>query len=200
MKEVQDHYFKKAKAEGYQARSAFKLEEIDKKQGIIRPGMSVLDLGCFPGSWMQYAHKKVGPKGFIFGVDLQELQLPLEANMGFVCEDVFSLKPEHFAPFVPPFDLVLSDMAPKSTGHKQTDGARVLGVCQMALYLAQQWLKPGGNCLIKAFHGPAFEPLMKQMKTEYKTLKPFKPKSSRKESREVFLLGLGRRGHSKEDE
>jgi len=192
VKEVQDHYFKKAKTEGYVARSAYKLEEIDQKHGLLRNGLSVLDLGCFPGSWMQYAQKRVGQKGFVFGVDLQDLQLPLSPNMGFIQEDVFNLNETHFAPFIPPFDLVLSDMAPKTTGHQQIDGARVLGLGQMVLFLAQRWLKPSGNCLIKAFHGPAFEPLLNQMKGEYKKVKPFKPKSSRKESKEVFLLGMGR--------
>jgi len=192
VKEVQDHYFKKAKTEGYVARSAYKLEEIDQKQGLIRPGFCVLDLGCFPGSWMQYTAKRVGPKGKVLGIDIQNLEMGLGPNQAFLHQDILSLDLETLAPYGVPFDLVLSDMAPSTTGHKATDGARVLGLNQMALWVARRWLKTGGDCLIKVFHGPAFEPLLKQMKTEYTKVKPFKPKSSRKESSEVFLLGQGK--------
>ncbi|MDT8447464.1 MAG: RlmE family RNA methyltransferase [bacterium] len=192
MKEVQDHYFKKAKAEGFAARSAYKLEEIDQKQSLFRPGFKVLDLGCFPGSWMQYTAQKIGPKGMVLGVDIQDLQLALKPNMAFIHADILELDLERLKEFGAPFDLVLSDMAPKTTGHKHTDGARVLGLCEMALFASKRWLRTGGNCLIKAFHGPAFEPLLNQMKREYNKVKTFKPKSSRKESKEVFLLGLGK--------
>jgi len=193
MKVVQDHYFKKAKQEGYVARSAFKLEEIDQKQNLIRPGHNVLDLGCFPGSWLQYISKKVGPKGAVLGIDIQDLEIALSPNMSFLHHDILELDLESLAPYGPPFDLILSDMAPSTTGNKHTDGARVLGLNQMALFTASRWLKTGGNCLIKAFHGQAFEPLLAQMKTEYTKTKTFKPKSSRKESKEIFLFGEGKK-------
>jgi len=193
VKVVQDHYFKKAKKEGYVARSAFKLEEIDQKLGLVRPGYKVLDLGCFPGSWLQYVAKKIGPKGTVLGIDIQDLQIPLGPNMSFLHHDILELDLESLAPYGPPFDLVLSDMAPSTTGNKHTDGARVLGLNQMALFTATRWLKPGGNVLIKAFHGQAFEPLLSQIKTEYNKAKTFKPKSSRKESKEIFLFGEGKK-------
>lgn len=192
MKEVRDHYYKKAKSEGFAARSAYKLQEIDQKQNLLRPGFNVLDLGCFPGSWMQYAAGRIGARGRILGVDIQDLQLALKPNMSFIHADILELDLETLKPYGVPFDLVLSDMAPKTTGHKHTDGARVLGLNQMALFAASRWLRTGGNCLIKAFHGPAFEPLLDQMKKEYNKVKTFKPKSSRKESKEVFILGLGK--------
>ncbi len=192
MKKVQDYYFKKAKSKGFVARSAFKLEEIDQKHKIITPGMSVMDLGCFPGSWLQYISKKIGNNGLVLGVDIQELKLPLAANMKFIHSDINDLNLESISDFRPYFDLICSDMAPKTTGIKGTDADRSYHLCQMVLEVSQQLLKYGGNTLMKVFQGAALEKLVQQMKNEYQVVKRIKPKSSRNESVEIFVLGVNK--------
>jgi len=192
MKKVKDFYFKKAKAKGFVARSAFKLEEIDQKNQILKPRMSVMDLGCFPGSWLQYISKKIGKDGIVVGVDIQELKLPLSANMKFIHSDINELDLEALKQIKPYFDLICSDMAPKTTGIKGTDADRSYHLCQMVLATSQKLLKYGGNTLIKVFQGAALEKLVQQMKTEYQIVKRIKPKSSRNESVEIFILGINK--------
>jgi len=192
MKKVKDFYFKKAKAKGFVARSAFKLEEIDQKNQILKPGMSVMDLGCFPGSWLQYISKKIGKEGIVIGVDIQELKMPLSANMKFIHSDINELDLAALKQIKPYFDLVCSDMAPKTTGIKGTDADRSYHLCQMVLSTSQKLLKYGGNTLIKVFQGAALEKLVQQMKTEYQIVKRIKPKSSRNESVEIFILGINK--------
>ncbi|MBU2511627.1 RlmE family RNA methyltransferase [bacterium] len=190
MKQVQDHYFKKAKKEGYVARSAFKLEEIDVKHKLIKQGDKIIDLGCYPGSWMQYISKKIGANGIVLGVDRTPLKIQLADNMRFVHGDINELDLSITASFAPSFDLVCSDMAPNTTGNKSVDAARSFQLCQMALLVAQDNLKKKGATLVKIFQGETFDQLLKQMRDEYDKVKIIKPKSSRNESREIFLLGL----------
>ncbi len=190
MKQIQDHYFKKAKKEGYVARSAFKLEEIDIKHKLIKPGDRIIDLGCFPGSWMQYISKKVGKNGIVVGVDRTELKIPLKENMRFVHGDINELDLSITTGFATGYDLVCSDMAPNTTGNKSVDAARSLQLCQMALLVAQNNLKKRGATLVKILQGGTFDHLLKQMRDEYDKVKIIKPKSSRNESKEIFVLGL----------
>jgi 23S rRNA (uridine2552-2'-O)-methyltransferase len=192
MKKVKDFYFKEAKAKGFVARSAFKLEEIDQKNKIIKPGMSVMDLGCFPGSWLQYISKKIGNSGLVLGVDLQDLKLPLTANMRFIHSDINELNLESIREIRPFFDLICSDMAPKTSGIKGADADRSYHLCQLVLGISQQLLKYGGNTLMKVFQGAALEKLVQQMKNEYQVVKRIKPKSSRNESVEIFVLGVNK--------
>jgi len=193
MKKVQDHYFHKAKKDGYVARSAFKLEEINQKHKFLHPGNRVMDLGCFPGSWMQYLSRYVGPKGLVLGVDRTELEMPLKPNMHFVHSDIYELDLNLIGEYASKYHVLCSDMAPNSTGIKDVDAARSLQLCQLALEIAQSWVKPGGHVIVKTFQGGAFDPLLKQMRTEYKSVKIAKPKSSRNESKEIFLLGMGKK-------
>lgn len=190
MKKVQDYYFNKARKEGYAARSAFKLEEIDKKHKIIKPGFCVIDLGCFPGSWMQYIAKKVGKKGLVVGIDRTQLKINLTDNMRHIHSDINELDSTKLGEFAERFDLVCSDMAPNSTGVRDVDAARSLQLCQMAQHVALQWLKKRGAFLVKCFQGPSFDPLLKEMRGNFEQVKIVKPKSSRNESREIFLLGI----------
>ncbi len=193
MKKVQDHYYKKAKQDGYQARSAYKLEEVQAKNKILEKGFKVLDLGCYPGSWMQYISRVIGPKGMVLGVDRTQLTMGLEANMQFLQADILELDLNQLKDYSPKWDLVVSDMAPNTTGNRVTDSEGSWNVCAMAMDAAQLFLKTGGSCLVKSLQGVAQERLIMRMRAEYSKVKTVKPDSSRKESKEVFVLGQGKK-------
>lgn len=189
-----DHYFKKAKKEGFKARSVFKLDEIQQKFKVFHSQSTILDLGCSPGSWSQWVSQKLGnTKGLVVGVDLKPVDLKL-SNAVFIQGDLFELNlTEELLQRgikLDKFDLVLSDMAPKTTGIKITDQARSFDLCNLALDTAQNWLKPGGNVVIKLFHSEDFKLLKKRMESEYKRFEVLKPQSTRSESKEIFLIGL----------
>ena len=190
MRNVQDHYFKKAKKEGYSARSIYKLKEIDQKHRLIKSGDRVLDLGCFPGSWLQYISGKIGSKGVVVGVDQTKLTMLLEDNMRFIHSDIFDLDTTVLSTHAQKFDLICSDMAPKTTGIRNVDADRSVQLCLQTLYIAQSVLRKGGSVLMKVLQGAAQDRLSKQMKAQYKMLKRTKPQSSRSESKELFFIGL----------
>ncbi|MBT3226686.1 MAG: RlmE family RNA methyltransferase [Deltaproteobacteria bacterium] len=193
MKTVQDHYFNKAKKEGFAARSAYKLQEIDQKHQLLKNGSQVLDLGCYPGSWMQYISKKIGSNGRVVGIDRTELRIALKENMRFIHSDIDDVDPDDPGLFAGFFDVICSDMAPNSTGIKNVDSERSFHLCQMALDIASHKLKKTGSVLLKSFHGSTFDRLVKLMRTDYQQVKIIKPKSSRDESKEVFILGNQKR-------
>jgi 23S rRNA (uridine2552-2'-O)-methyltransferase len=191
-----DHYFKKAKQENFAARSVFKLQEIDQKYKILRPGQTVLDLGASPGSWSQYASQKVGSSGRVLGVDLSPVNVKLP-NAVFIQADLRDLNLEDVFTqhgFVPPFDLVLSDMAPKTTGIRLTDQARSFELCELALNIAKKFLKPNGAFVCKLFHSDDFTELRDLIKKDFQKFEAVKPDSTRKISKEIFLVGLNKRG------
>ena len=193
MKEYRDHYFLKAKQENYPARSVYKLKEIDGRFKIFRKGMKVLDLGAAPGSWSLGASERVGAQGRVLGCDLQTTATEFPANVSFHQEDVFQ-RSESFETLLleqGPFDVVMSDMAPQTTGTKFTDQARSLELCLEALAVAEQYLKNGGAFIVKIFMGPDIGELLKQMRPQFSRVTSFKPKSSRVESKETFFVGLG---------
>ncbi len=192
MKKVKDYYFQKAKAQGYVARSIYKLEEINQKHRIIKPGNRVVDLGCYPGSWMQYINQAVGNSGLVVGVDLNEITIPLKKNMIFLQSDIGELDIDSLGQYANIFDVICSDMAPKTTGTKSIDAERSYQLCQMAELVAQKWLITGGNLVVKIFQGAPMDRLIAELKENYQTVKRFKPKSSRNESVEIFVLGLGK--------
>lgn len=187
-----DHYFKKAKQNNFAARSVFKLEEIDLKFKIIRPGQIVLDLGASPGSWSQYCSQKIGSSGQVLGVDLKPVTVSLK-NAVFIQADLRSLElgdtfKEHG--FRPPFDLVLSDMAPNTTGIRSTDQARSYELCDLALTVALNFLKKDGHFVCKLFHSDDFNELRDKIKNEFQQFHAVKPDSTRKISKEIFLIGI----------
>ncbi len=188
MKKVQDHYFHQAKRQGYAARSAFKLEEIDRKHHLLRPGLRVLDLGCSPGSWMQYAAKRVGREGEVIGLDLKPVTAKLPEQARALEGDVFEYgaDPEWLGG---PVDVILSDMAPKTTGIRSVDADRSHALNLQVLALTDTSLRTGGNLLVKAFQGAPFEELKQAFRQRFQQVKVVKPKSSRQESVEIFLLG-----------
>lgn len=190
-----DHYFQKAKKENFAARSVFKLEEIDQKLKILKTGQIVLDLGASPGSWSQYASKKVGDQGRVLGVDLSPVNVKLN-NATFIQADLRDLNLEAVFQehgFQPPFDLVLSDMAPKTTGIRMTDQARSLELCELALDVAARFLKPNGHFVCKLFHSDDFSKLRDQIKKQYAKFEAIKPDSTRKISKEIFLVGISKK-------
>jgi len=192
LKKIKDHYFHKAKREGYVARSAYKLEEIDKKQRLLRNGNLVLDLGCSPGSWLQYASRKVGEKGQVLGVDLQTVNLSLPKNVRVLEADIFDLCAKDLEMNGGMVDVILSDMAPKTTGIRGTDAQRSYALNQQVLLLADELLRPQGSLLVKAFQGAPLEQLRREFSNSFAQVKLCTPKSSRSESVEIFLLGLGK--------
>lgn len=187
-----DHYFRKAKQENFAARSVFKLEEIDKKFKMFRPGQVVLDLGASPGSWSQYASKMAGEKGRVLGVDLSPVTAKLK-NAVFIQADLRDLNLENIFTehgFEPPFDIVMSDMAPKTTGIRLTDQARSMELCELALDVARRFLKKDGDFVCKLFHSDDFGKLRDEMKKTFARVEAVKPDSTRKISKEIFLVGL----------
>lgn len=192
MKKIKDHYFHKAKRDGYVARSAYKLEEIDKKHRLLRKGNLVLDLGCSPGSWLQYAAGKVGEQGQVLGVDLQTVKLSLPKNVKVLQADIFEMTVKDFEMNGGMVDVVLSDMAPKTTGIRDTDAQRSYALNQQVLELSGDLLRPHGTLLVKAFQGAPLEQLRREFSSSFAQVKLCKPKSSRSESVEIFLLGLNK--------
>lgn len=190
-----DHYFKKAKQENFAARSVFKLEEIDKKYRLFKPGQTVLDLGASPGSWSQYSSKMVGEKGRVLGVDLSPVTVSLK-NAVFIQADLRDLNLEEIFKehgFSPPFDLVLSDMAPKTTGIRMTDQARSMELCELALDVSRRFLKKDGHFVCKLFHSDDFTKLRDEIKKSFQKCEAVKPDSTRKISKEIFLVGINKK-------
>ena len=197
VKKVQDYYFKKAKRENYPARSIYKLEEAQQKHHFIKPGDKVLDLGCHPGSWSLYAAKISGVNGSVVGVDLQKSYIvPVSgiAQIEFICSDIFDTDFIAFLSSKIPFQVVVSDLAPKTTGHKFSDHLKSIELSRRALAIASKSLCRGGHFYCKVFQGEDFQDFVNEVRHFFKKTKIVKPKSSRVESREVFVLGLEFKG------
>tara|TARA_B100000945_G_scaffold297708_1_gene276992 strand:+ start:28 stop:540 length:513 start_codon:yes stop_codon:yes gene_type:complete len=167
--------------------------EIDKKNRIIRPGNKVLDLGCSPGSWLQYASKKVGDSGQIIGVDLQPVKISLPSHVIVRQADIFELTEKELAIKGGQVDVILSDMAPKSSGIRTTDANRSYELNKEVLEIAKNVLCPEGSILLKAFQGILLEKLCFDFRKVFAKVKLCKPKSSRAESLEIFILGKGKK-------
>ncbi len=197
MKKVKDYYYNKAKRDKYPARSIYKLEEAQKKYRIIKRGDSVLDLGCYPGSWSLYASELAGPKGIVVGVDLQQTSQegrPGSAPLHWICNDIYveeCLKEIRRIRSL--FRVVISDMAPKTTGNRWADSQKSLQLVYRSLEIAEKLLLRKGNYICKVFQGEDFPGLVHDMKKSFEMVKTIKPQSSRIESREVFVLGQGYR-------
>jgi 23S rRNA (uridine2552-2'-O)-methyltransferase len=188
----QDRFFKKAKQEGFAARSVYKLQEIDQKFKVFKTGLTVLDLGASPGSWSQYASQKIGPSGRLLGVDLSPVTVSLP-NAVFIEADLRDLNLETIFQehgFNPPFDIVMSDMAPKTTGIKSADQVRSLELCELALDVAKRFLKQNGIFICKFFQSGEFGQLRTAIKKEFERVEAIKPESTRAISKEIFLVGL----------
>jgi 23S rRNA (uridine2552-2'-O)-methyltransferase len=188
-----DRFFRKAKAEGYRARSAYKLEEIQRRLRVLRAGGRVLDLGAAPGGWCQIAAREVGPRGLVLGIDLEDIP-PLPAP-------VVTWKADAFAPELAerlraegPFDAVLSDLAPKTSGIRGTDEARSIALAERALALAREVLRPSGAFVVKVFMGGDFEAFVKACRQAFDRVRLVRPEASvARASKEVYVVGQGLR-------
>lgn len=201
---VNDTYVKLAKKEGYRARAAYKLKEIDDFFGLIRPGDCVVDLGSVPGAWSQYVRRKLSPDGAAAGA----------LNGRIVALDILPMDPVEGVVFLQgdfreasvlqvleqtlaadsgftKVDVVISDMAPNLSGIESADAARIAHLVELAVEFSVNHLKPDGSLVVKLFHGGAYSPLVKLFKDTFKVVKPFKPKASRSNSSETFLIGRG---------
>lgn len=195
MRKINDYYSQRAKKEKYPARSIYKLSEIQEKFSLLKKGDSVLDLGCFPGSWSLYAAQVVGPKGIVVGVDLQqadEAARPGGAPIHWLCADI--MEPEMIVQvrrFRPAFRVLISDLAPKTTGNRWADAQQSLNLVRRTLEVAEEVLLDRGNYLCKIFQGEDFPDFVARLKERFALVKVQKPKSSRVESREVFVVAMG---------
>lgn len=188
-----DKWSQRAAREGYRARSVYKLMEMDERYRLIKPGMTILDLGAAPGSWAQYAAEKVGASGKVIGVDLQEIA-PLEGPVRLYQADITDreamqkiLDSEH----VEKVDLILSDLAPKTSGIRDVDQWKSIELSQIVIEVAASHLKPGGTCVIKVLRGADFDEFLAEQKRLWKDVKPFQAKASRDRSFEIYVLMRG---------
>jgi 23S rRNA (uridine2552-2'-O)-methyltransferase len=188
-----DAFHQKAKREGFLARAVYKLEELDQQFGLLTPGMRVLDLGCAPGSWLQYARTKVGAKGRLVGLDRAPLDRP-PPEARIVVGDVLTIAPDELRGELSAFDVVLSDMAPDTSGIRSMDQARSEALFERALELATLLLAPGGHFVGKLFQGPDFKRLIEAVRGQFEVGKTAKPSSSRQISIEQYVVGKGFRG------
>ena len=197
---INDPYVQAAQKDGYRARAAYKLKEIDETFKLIRPGQIVVDLGCAPGAWSQYLRRRLSPTGAAAG----------ELNGTIISLDLLPMEPIEGVHYIQgdfrdesvltqledvvqgrPVDVVVSDMAPNLSGHSTTDGARVAHLIELAVDFATRHLRPEGALVTKVFHGPGYAALVKLFREDFKVVKPLKPKSSRDKSAETFLIGIG---------
>ena len=211
-RQIHDRYFRQAKAEGYLARSAYKLIEINERKRLIRRGDAVLDLGCVPGSWLQVAAELVGPRGVVVGIDLKAVQAEMPANVRTIEGDINTVSAEDLLASArradlpgeesarradPPvagrgFQVVLSDMAPNTTGAGDDFVSERL--CRRVLELLPGVLKPGGNLAMKVLEGSGYPGLLGDTSAMFTACKGFKPRASRDASREMYIVGHGYRG------
>ena len=185
-----DRFHQQAKREGFLARAVYKLEEIDAKHAIFDGGHRVLDLGCAPGSWLQYARQRIGDAAVLVGLDRTPLERP-PARTRLLVGDVLTIDVKELLGDLPAFDVVLSDMAPDTTGVRHVDQARSEALFERALEIATLVLAPGGNFVGKLFQGPDFKKLTETVRARFASQKTAKPASSRQISIEQYVIGKG---------
>ena len=188
-RQLNDPYVQKANREGYRSRAAYKIKEIDEKMNLIKPGMDVLDLGAAPGGWSQFAVEKKAGK--VIALDI----LPMDPMDGVTILEMDFTEDEAPEALIQltgeGVDIVMSDMAPNTVGHRQTDHLRIMALVELAYDFAIQVLKPGGTFLAKVWQGGAQNDLVAQMKKDFKTVKHIKPPASRQDSSESFVVAQG---------
>lgn len=199
-RQLNDPYVLRAKKEGYRSRATFKLSEINEKFHLLKKDMHIIDLGCAPGGWLQYASNKIGidkGKGALIGIDLQEVEPVSGCTIiqGDFLEQEMMDKLKELSPNGK-VDMVMSDMAASSTGHKKTDHLKIIGLCEAALWFARQVLNPEGVFLAKVLQGGAERDILNDLRSDFKVVRHVKPNASRKDSSEMFVLATGFRGEN----
>jgi 23S rRNA (uridine2552-2'-O)-methyltransferase len=193
-RQLNDPYVARAKREGYRSRAAYKLLEIDEKYHLLKTGQRVVDLGAAPGGWSQIAARKVGPKGKVVGIDL----LPIDPMPGVEFIELDFLDETAPGKLVDmlggPADVVMSDMAANTTGHKKTDHLRIMGLAEAAIYFAREILAPGGVFIAKVFQGGTEGELLADLKRDFAVVRHVKPAASRTDSAELYVMATGFRG------
>lgn len=190
---VKDYYFQKAKKENFLARSIYKLEEVDQKYKILKKNDFVIDLGYHPGSWIQYTSKKIGDQGLVIGCDIRDINkalLPIK-NVRVFQKDVLTIENLEELGVSEQFEVVLSDMAPNTTGIKTVDQDRSLILVEMVFSLLPKFLKPNGNIVVKVFDSHQAQVYLKEQKKLFNEFHFLKPKSTRSVSKEFFVIGKG---------
>lgn len=188
-----DYYSRRARQEQFASRAVYKLADIDRKYRLFQPGQRVLDLGCAPGSWLQYLTTRLGAHGLVLGVDQQPLPITPVQPVVFLQADIITLTPDEVRSYAPVFDAVLSDLAPATSGIKDVDHQRSLTLARRAWEFARVLLARGGHFLVKVFAGPDFQTFVGELKPYFQDVVIIKPVASRKESREIYVLGYRRR-------
>lgn len=188
-----DHLYQRAKDEGYRSRAAFKLMELDQKYHLLRPGMRVLDLGCWPGGWVQVASRKVGGHGLVVGIDLVEVEALSNSNVRIIVGDAREDENIERALAHAPqgFDVLLSDMSPKLTGIREADQAGTVACAELAFWAAERLLRKNGNFVCKVFKGNETEVFFRSIRPRFEKLVRSELKSTRKTSNEFYILGFG---------
>lgn len=194
---IKDHYFEKAKSQGFKARSVFKLQEINQSLKLIKPDSIVLDLGSAPGSWLQYMAPMFSNKGAALGIDLTPVSGINHPRIKTVVDDCFLLSSDKIKEYLKDlvsnfdyFDVVLSDMAPKTSGIKHVDQIRSFELTKKALNISLELLRPKGHVVFKIFGSKDAEDFIKDMKLHFKTVKSMRPQSVRAPSKEFYVVGL----------
>jgi 23S rRNA (uridine2552-2'-O)-methyltransferase len=193
MKQKPDYYWRKSKEEGYPARSVFKLQEIQEKLGPLRPGNRVLDLGASPGSWSLYIADRLAGAGSVTGVDLNppDGKLLARKNYHFILGDFTTDLVMRQITEAGPFDAIVSDAAPSTTGNRTLDTARSADIARQVLLICEKCLASGGSCVLKIFQGGEEKDILSRMRSMFSSARAFKPKASRSESMETYFVGLG---------
>ena len=189
----QDHYTRQAKKERFPARSVYKLQEVQKKYNIIKKGNNVLNLGCAPGSWLLYSANLTGSTGRVIGIDLVPVTVNIPSHVRVYTGDILLMDDDFFKSLGTDFNVVISDMAPSTTGNKFLDSTRSFDLCLSALTIAQVTLCTGGSFVCKIFQGEDFKTFIDSVRSVFKNHKIFKPKSSRKASKEIYVIGFGKK-------
>jgi 23S rRNA (uridine2552-2'-O)-methyltransferase len=191
--ERKDAFYHKAKREGYRARSAYKLLELNRELHILKPGQQVIDLGSWPGGWVQVAAELVGPTGKVIGVDLVALDPLPQAHVTVLQGDATATAQQEKLRSVlgGPADVLLSDMAPKLSGIKEVDEARAMDLCRAALACARVLLRPGGTLLLKVFMGAEHKKFLAELRVAFATVKTTRPEATRKTSAETYVFAAG---------
>lgn len=188
-----DPAYLRAKRDKYAGRAVYKLDDIDKRFHLIKQGARILDLGCWPGSWLQYAAQKAGPEALLVGIDLDAVEVALPSNVETIVGDVTKLKLARLLERYGRFDLVLSDMAPNTTGNKDYDISTSEDLFMSALDIATAVLRIGGHFCAKVFQGGRFPQLLRQAELRFSEARAFRPEHTRKQSREQYIIGRGLR-------
>ena len=198
MYQPQDFFFRKAKEEGYPARSVYKLSELDQRYNLFKPRQAILDLGCAPGSWSIYISRQIGHQGRVIGVDLKETQIEAD-NFFFLKADVLKINEEELADImeeagVDKFDGLVSDMAPSTSGIKGVDAGRSAALANQALDIARRNLKKGGFLVLKILEGGEHQLIWQEIQRLFEKQKQIRPKAVRQNSREIYIVAYGFKG------